>query len=560
MDLGVTSRYQPNYVAYSLVILIVTLILTRTLSSRHARPTIASKDNARTVPEVPYWLPILGHIPNMAINADGFVKGLRSQYSKGIFALNFGGSKHNILYSPGLATALLNQKTSNADSHDVTRGILSNVFGFPTNEHAKYDTALPDMMACYRHLLSDPSLAQLVDRTAKSIQTNVMSLVTFASSPVDQTLWERVSDVSLTKDKKGEEVVEASMLPLIRDFCAHSANASIMGSNFLDNYPNIFDEVWTLDYGILMLAAGLPRWVPIPSLTRAHIARKRIIDALSVFHIAMQKHRRGEDPGPEWRDLDDVGNLVKARMDVYEKYDFSIRGRAAIEHSLVWAANANSNALVFWMLNRIYADKEVLEKLREEIAPYVKVVQPKQEFKIPEQPRFDEFDVEGLCTQCPLLKSCYVESLRFDAAPWSLKMVEQDFVLQSREKDAQGWLLRKGEYVHAAHDLHSTNPAHFEDPMTWKADRHIKRLDGEKPTADMGTIRPYGGGSSMCKGRSFAFKEIMVFTAGIISLWDMEAAGGGEWKMPRHKKATGVYGTNDTTRVWLKRRKLPEEA
>ena len=62
----------------------------------------------------------------------------------------------------------------------------------------------------------------------------------------------------------------------------------------------------------------------------------------------------------------------------------------------------------------------------------------------------------------------------------------------------------------------------------------------------------------MCKGRSFAFKECIGFVAAIIALWDIEPAAGGPWKMPRHRKATGVYGTSDDTRVWIKRRKLPE--
>lgn len=63
----------------------------------------------------------------------------------------------------------------------------------------------------------------------------------------------------------------------------------------------------------------------------------------------------------------------------------------------------------------------------------------------------------------------------------------------------------------------------------------------------------------MCKGRSFAFKECMAFAAAIIALWDIEPKGGsGVWKMPRHRKATGVYSTPDDTRVWIKRRKLPQ--
>lgn len=546
----------PSYLTYTLAIFILTLLITRISSSRKTRPTITNQDGARTVAEVPYWLPLLGHLPNMAFDADGFIKGLRKQYDKGIFALNFGGGKHNIIYSPGLATALLNQKSANADSHDMALGIMRKVFGFPGTELEKYNASLPDMLACYKHLLGEPSLSELVDKTARTIKANVVTLVSFSESLVDETLWERSSGVSLATNQQGEQVVEASMLPLIRDFCAHTANPSLMGSNFLTNYPEFFEDIWTLDRAFLMMASGLPRWVPIPSVTSAHIARRRILERLCTFHRAMEKESKGEDPGPEWRDLDDVGALVKARMHVYHKHGYSIQARAAIEHSLMWAANANSNALVFWMLNRIYADQELLRKLREEISPYVRVVQPKQEFKIPEQPRFDDFDMEGLGNKCPLLKSCYIESLRLDTASWSLKVVESDFVLKSREKDAPSWLLKKGEYVHAAHDLHSTNPAHFDDPMVWKADRHIKTEKGEGPTADMGSIRPYGGGASMCKGRSFAFKEVMAFAAGILVLWDMEPAGGGEWKIPKHKKATGVYTTSDNVRVWVKQRDL----
>ena len=58
----------------------------------------------------------------------------------------------------------------------------------------------------------------------------------------------------------------------------------------------------------------------------------------------------------------------------------------------------------------------------------------------------------------------------------------------------------------------------------------------------------------MCKGRQFAFKECMIFPAAIVTMWDIEPAGGKAWEMPKHRKATGVYGTNDDTRVWVKRR------
>lgn len=266
-----------------------------------------------------------------------------------------------------------------------------------------------------------------------------------------------------------------------------------MGTNFVTNFPTLFEDLWVLDRGFLLLATGLPRWVPIPILTRAHIARQRLLSSLGEFHSAMEKEANGEDPGSDWRDLEDVSPLVKARTLAYRNHGLSIRARAVLDESLVWAMNANANPLIFWMINRIYADKALLAMLREEIAPYVRAVQPKQDFPIPEPPHIEDFDVEGLSVNCPLLKSCYIECLRLDTSIWSLKVVKQDFVLQGRERDSPGWLLRKGEFAHAAHDLHNTDPNYFEDPSVWKPDRHVKYSDEGKPvSADMGTIRPYG--------------------------------------------------------------------
>ncbi|KAK4959248.1 hypothetical protein LTR10_004050 [Elasticomyces elasticus] len=557
---GPLHAYFGSPTALLAVGLIILLLLTRAASSRHAVASKTSQD-AKSPPAVPYWLPLIGHMPNMAYDADGFVKNLRSRFPSGVFSLNFFGGRHNILYGPGLATALLNQKQHIANSEEVSRRLLNVIFGFPKWELHKYDEGLPDMMACYKHLLSEPSLGDLVKQTARRIQGTIVDLVTGNESLVDQTPWEKTSNTYLATDEKsGEPVVEASLLPLIRDYAAQTANPSLIGSDFFANYPDFLDDLWIFDRAFLLLATGLPRWIPIPALTKAHLARRRMLAKLETFHEAMEKHyENGEDAGTDWGSLDDVGSLVKARMAVYRKHNWSIRARAATELSLLWAANANSDTLIFWMINRIYADKTLLEKVRKEIAPYVVFVEMPSDLPIAEPPRLERFDVDGLSNNCPLLKSSYIESLRLDAAPWSFRVIKEDFVLQGRGEGAEGWRLRKGDCAHIAHDLHSTDPKYFDDPMEWRADRHIKYENDDKHgAADMGSIRPYGGGASMCKGRAFAFKQSMMYTAAIVAMWDIEPAGGGLWKMPRHKKATGVYNTSDDTRVWVKARPLLE--
>lgn len=312
----------------------------------------------------------------------------------------------------------------------------------------------------------------------------------------------------------------------------------------------------------MYLATGLPRWFPFPPLTTAHLARRRMFQALRSFAQAMEASKNNHDAGVEWHNLDDVSALIDSRTDMYRRYGFTIEARAAFECSLLWAMNANANPLIFWMLNHVYADKDLLAKLREEVAPYVHAIQPKQAFGIPEPPRLEAVDQEGLLAHCPLLKSCYIETLRVDTAIYGLRVMKKDFVLQGRDKTAEKFLLTKGSYAHVANDMHHKDPKYFKDAEKWQADRHVVYVDdreGEKwVSVEMGSIRPFGGGHNMCKGRAYAQKEVLVFAAAIISFWEIEAAGGGSWKMPRPQRATGTYSTNDKTKVWVKRRVLAE--
>ncbi|KAK5001256.1 hypothetical protein LTR66_000033 [Elasticomyces elasticus] len=556
-----TSSVWVGAVQALLLALAMLAVCTRSISAYHGSSKKESKSDATTVPLLPYWLPILGHLPNMALMPDKLLRGARSGFPSGIFALNFGGTTHNIIFSPSLGTALLGQKPAIAAHEQVSKYMMNAVFGFPKSQFVRYDAAVEEILKAYRLLLSEPYLGQLVATTASTLKESVRDWVTGSRSVVDQMLWERNAGAESVISDTGETTVEASLLTLTRDFIGSVASPSLFGTAFVSNNPEILSDLWTLDSGFLLIATGLPRWLPIPRLTRAHIARQRLLRAIETFEMAMDKDADGEDVAIEYGDLSDVSQLIRTRVGIYRKHGFNVRARAACELALMWATNANANALVFWMLNRIYADKALLAMVRKEIEPYVKAVRPRMEFPIAEPTRLETFDVDALNSKCPLLKSCYIECLRLDCAPWSLKKVEQDFVLQDRDKNSQGaWLLRKGSYAHVAHDLHSTDPRYFDSPDEWRAHRHIKLDEKGERSADMGTIRPYGGGSSMCKGRAFAQRECLMFTAAIVAMWDVEPARGREqWEMPRPKKATGVYATKDDVRVRISRRKLPTE-
>ena len=74
---------------------------------------------------------------------------------------------------------------------------------------------------------------------------------------------------------------------------------------------------------------------------------------------------------------------------------------------------ANANSLVFWIILRILSTPGLVDRIREETAPFVHITQTEPIFGIYEAPRLN-LDVEKL-TDCPILQSCYWEALRIDS-------------------------------------------------------------------------------------------------------------------------------------------------
>lgn len=201
------TDYWPAVICSILII----SVSTRLLSGLRGGPK-TTENGVNTVPQLPYWVPIIGHLPWFMFAGDSLLNYARDLYKGGVFALNLGGTSHNILYSPSLATALMHQKSSVADSESVFKYIMCTNFGFPRAESEVYDRAVGELAACYKYLMSEPSLGIMVQKTVDVLKTNIVSLVTLSSSVVDQLEWERTSNVDVVKKPNGEQVVEADFL------------------------------------------------------------------------------------------------------------------------------------------------------------------------------------------------------------------------------------------------------------------------------------------------------------------------------------------------------------
>ena len=231
------------------------------------------------------------------------------------------------------------------------------------------------------------------------------------------------------------------------------------------------------------------------------------------------------------------------------------------------------------MLSHIYSRPDVLASIRLEIAPYINT-----------NGEVYDIDHTSLARSCPLLKSCYIETLRYDNIGAEFRSIEKDFVVTESQPDAvllrgegatpRSYILRKGESVFVPNgtlqfdrrlwssDPNKFNPARFvttksrdkdQLPFSTKDDETAKTAFRETAEFPRQNLYVFGGGPTMCKGRLFAEREILTFTAAVIMFWDVEILGkrnkdNGDWEIKKGLLAGSPYPAEDT-RVRLRRRK-----
>lgn len=78
-------------------------------------------------------------------------------------------------------------------------------------------------------------------------------------------------------------------------------------------------------------------------------------------------------------------------------------------------------------------------------------------------------------------------------------------------------------------------------------------VDG-KPRVTMKNLYTFGGGMYKCKGRYFAEKEVLIFAASLLMMWDLESVQGGKVKIPDMGFAGASRSPVEDVRVRLRRR------
>ncbi|WQF89202.1 Putative cytochrome P450 [Colletotrichum destructivum] len=517
-------------------------------------------------PMLPITMPLDIILTTVCVTAGGTPQKLRNLFRRYGGPLYGFTGKHQVIYDPSISGPLLTngQPNHSLESRTVMWSLFMRVGGTGKKEgealHTKWQASYKDLLLVLeRTFLNEHGAANTL--TAGNIPHRIANLVSYVDGSDKTALrgWERTADVKVIRPDTPEQpgIVELDLMNLLRDFGAHLAISLLFGEEWLAKYPECIEDLWKFEEQVLFLSLGLPRWIPLRSFQEGDFARNRITERVGDLFRRISDYQDGAIGGD---DLSDVPAVSFGRSEVFRKHDVSHYHRAVIETSLLLGQNSNTQRATSWLIIFICCTPGLLEQLRDEVAPYVVV----ERDAATARHEIKTFDHVSIHNKCPLLKAAFYETFRLTNETASVRHVSKAVEVpmstgEGPDKSSKTHTLPQGSWVTILHHLVQHDPAIFPDPKKFVPDRFLQTdpSTGAK-VARPGCMKPWGIGSGMCRGRTYAEKQVLAIAAAFITLYEVQPEGGkeGVLTVPQGLPGTGTKVPKGGIRVRLRRREF----
>jgi hypothetical protein len=510
------------------------------------------------------------------LNYEGLI-GDRKTMNEPVVALQMGLQTQYLVYSPDMIKTLIK-------NNDASSGVyLPRVMEYFVGDNGAFRRLSPQTRqaidATLTLLTQESYLTKITSALAKALERETADFVSFNRSLIDQMIWERNTGI-VVEDSTGinSQNCQVGLFALTRSFASYHITYVLMGQALLDFHPGIVDDLTSWDQEYVRLIAGAPRWIPSPGISAAYAARDRVQKTISVLQASFSALEDGRNAPLEFRDLDDVSDLVQERMRCWRTSGLSASLSARLDAWLLWKMTTDASKLTFWNILHIFSDPDLLSAVRKEIAPYVKVSlsDPKVTgLPIAEPPRLS-IDTEKLFTSCTLLRATYAETIRLDANPISYRQLTANLTLTESEEDAatfgrdsekhpRSYQFFNDDIIGLASGAHHADSRYYPDSKRFTPHRFLSRRasppssskskkSNEKPpvvTFDWHRVLPFAGDETFS---ALVEREVMLITASIISLWDIESVDSNkELKMPGHSLSANAFLPSSDVKIRLRR-------
>ncbi|CCU77342.1 Putative Cytochrome P450 [Blumeria hordei DH14] len=483
---------------------------------------------------------------------------LRRNESSGIFAIQVGVVTVNIACDENIAKQILAEKESSLNYEPIAWKIAQRISGVPHQSREKHNLSWEKYKSIYQYLINKPHVEKITKRISLLLEQNIPQMVSFLETSIDLQPWERCANASLISPNQSE----MSLMPLIHMMMGYASVSAIFGSEILERYPDLIETLDEMDKGIQYFLWGLPAWLPWPGVMKSHIARYKLWKYMDDYEIALDNILSCKPNECSWGDLEDVSDFIKARHKFLKENGFNIKERADIGVRFTKPFELNVltrlDSLGFNIQHKYVG---LVKSIRDEINLYALVTPGITIGKFSEAPRLS-LNPKMLSKSCPQLRAALFETLRLHSKAWSVRAVSEDIEISNNQKELgfAPFHLNKGEYVVIPNSVHMNDPTYYRDPLSFKPERFLTYNDDGSISANVDAIRPFGGGSSACKGQEIAENECLLLVAGVVTYWEIEPANEvSGWVVPNKVGSSYISRPAHDVRVKIKRRKFPWE-
>lgn len=502
-------------------------------------------------------VPYFGHLFHLLIGGDAFLQRARDNVTgAGHYSIRILGRVYHMVYDPQLIDAVKKSASSSISSRGIVLQIFENVFNLPPQ---------PEAVECALQLAMDRNDPTVKQKSTTAIlgtlQLQLPDFLSYMSALIDQALWERDTIISISDD---HDTATVAFQELFRNFATHQILTTLLPANLLETHPHAGSfvlDLWKIQAATFPLALGLPRWVPMPRLTTAHISRRNVLRTLSDLINALDKLDSGAEAVEEWQNLDreDISPFL---ADFQRRTKVSKNGstpspeaRASILLARLMALCVQVTELAFWTIAHLSTDSLLLAQLRDEIKPAVNAKQPASSFGIEEPVRLT-LKTESL-SKCPTLQATYLESVRLYDRSFDVAVLTGPFELATgmggdkahrAQQGAPKIKFARGSHVVAAPWLYNTDASEFLHARKWWPERHldVDSVDDGEVIVPQGLVAGLAGGAEMTRELATAL------VAGFVAIWDVKLVNG----LPKAKRSVSVAGPKGDVKAEVRRRDL----
>ncbi|THH08553.1 hypothetical protein EW145_g2619 [Phellinidium pouzarii] len=298
-------------------------------------------------------------------------------------------------------------------------------------------------------------------------------------------------------DKPESPDISISIPDFVNPNIYRAVTAAFFGTQYI---PDTYDDFYSMDKGMFYMTSNLQ-----VLCKESHRATARMSAAIEPY---VEKALGGDIEAP----VEDSSHIISDSLREFRKGGLTVYEVSRLLVVVIWGINSNVMQVTNDALAYLLSDPAIYHRICTDVRAAISEKYKDFESFLAADP--NAIDIEEFA----ILDSVILETLRITSLATSFREVLSDTYLSG--ENGKVYFVQKGEYI-----LTDVRGMHFDatsfpQPEKFIADRFMNGQASIK-TRDFKNLRPFGGGSSMCKGREFAQYIIKMFLLQTIYLFDI---------------------------------------